>query len=330
MSYWLDDYMPLIYNAKDKTNKKIAKIKNGIEFQNVFARLLTDALNRYKIEGLPDGCDERVILQSLVRYGSVIFFEREGSIMALPGSATEDFNVYGNPKHGWVWGRNGWNERVRLYIPGADDNDFLRIGVSGESAKQDYRAVFVRENAICYPFLNYVVEFSLAISDGMRTLDVCRANIKQPFIVVAEEAIVNSVKEFFKARNDNVEYVVSSGVFPSDKISLLPFETNADNLKNCTDTIEWYYNQWRELCGLQQNSNPDKKERLLVDEVNAGNQSSEVQIDKCMKYIQEGLDQCNKIWGLNMKVMQTIEATEENKEEEEEEEEKNNYGNDDI
>ncbi|MCD8211795.1 MAG: hypothetical protein LUC17_02055, partial [Oscillospiraceae bacterium] len=77
---------------KNTTNKKLAKMKNNVEFQRVFADLLTTALDRYKINGLPESCSERVILQSLLWYGAVIFFIKDGELLALPGRATEDFN----------------------------------------------------------------------------------------------------------------------------------------------------------------------------------------------------------------------------------------------
>lgn len=305
--YWLQNYATQIDLTGAKSLRKIAKAKNAIEFQNTFARCFRDAISRYEITGLPETISQRVVLMALACYGSVIFFERDGRWLALPGGATENFNIYGDPMYGWVWGRNGYNERIRLYIPGGDDDDFLTKGVGETEGHGEMRGVFIRENAICFPFMAYAYEYASAISDSMRTLDVCRQNIKQPYIITAEEAIVNSVKEFFKTRNENVEAIISSGVFPADKISLLPFSTNADNLKNATDMIEWYWNQWDMLCGKHGNANPDKKERLIVDEVNSGNEKSDENVESCIKYIQEGLNLFNEISGYNAQCVSTAE-----------------------
>lgn len=304
---WFYNMCPELDLSFISNTKKLNKLKNNIQFQNTFARTLTDALNRYRIDGLPDTISERVVKQSLIWYGSVVFFEREGKPMALPGRATEEFNVNGDPKFGWVHGVNGFNERIRLYIPGADDSTFLREGNNLQSSPQSYKGVYVRENALTFPFVNYAMEYARNIADSMRTLDVCRANAKQPFVVVAEESIVGSVKAFFKERNDNNEYIISTGVFPADKINILPFSTNTENLKNCTDMIEWYWNQWRELCGLNSNSNPDKKERLITAEANANNEATDAQLDKSLEYIQFGLDQVNEVFNLNVTVRPTIE-----------------------
>lgn len=306
--YW---YSPLfaipLGDSKQMTNKRLARFKNNIEFQNTFSRLVTDAMYRYHIEGLPDTCSERVVLQSLIWYGSVSFFEKDNALLALPGIPTEDFNVYGEPKFGFVFGCNGFNERVRYYVPGADDTSFLLKGVSGQKGENAYHAVFVRENEICYPFLNQIIKFAESIADSYRTLEVCKANIKQPYLIACDQRIVNSVKEFFKHRDDNVEYIVDTGVFPADKISLLPFETNESNLKNCTDLIEWYENKFAELCGKYSNDNPDKKERLLVDEVNANNETTHTALDKCIDVINEGLDNVNKVFGTSIKCVSNIE-----------------------
>lgn len=284
------------------TQSKLAKWKNKVEYFNDFSLLFNEALERYRVEGLPTTCSERVVLQSFLLYGCCIFFEIEDNVLALPGVPTGDFNMYGDPLYGWVYGMNGFNKRITLFMPGSDDAAALRKGNNFKANGEPF-GVLVRENPIMYPFINVVLKYADAISDTFRTLDVCRANIKQPFIVTAQEEIVNSVKKFFKERNNNVDFVVSSGVFPSDKISLLPFETNESNLKNTTDLIEWYYNRFHEECAKFSNSNPDKKERLLVDEVNANNDITESKGALWEQTIQEGLDYANELFGLNMRIV---------------------------
>lgn len=286
------------------TNTKLARFKNNITFQNVFARLLQDALARYKFNNLPDTCSQRVILQSLLWYGSVVFWEKDGSVLALPGVPTgSGYNVYGDISESWVFSATGqFNQPVKIYIPGSDESSFLKNTVAGKQTGQP-KGVLVRENAIMYPFMREVIYFSEVIADTLRTLDVCRTNMKQPFVITAEESIVNSVRKFFEKRKDNEEYIISSGVFPADKINLLPFDTNTDNLKNATELIDWYENKFRELCGVENNGQVDKKgENLIQSEVDINNEYTCLSLDKCIKYIQEGLDNVNKLFGTNITV----------------------------
>lgn len=304
--FWYSYYFAIYLSGQgsEMTNKKLAKMKNNIMFQNTFARLLQDALNRYKFNKLPGTISERVLLQSLLWYGSAVIFEKDGNLLCLPGVPTgAGFNIYGDPSECWVFSATGqFNEPVKVFLPGSDESSFLKNTLTGKQYG-DIRGVFIRENALCYPFINQCIFFADAISDSMRTLDVCRQNIKQPYVIVAEESIVNSVKQFFKKRNNNEEYIISSGVFPADKINLLPFETNADNLDNATELVDWYENKWRELCSIENNGQIDKKgENLIEKEVDVNDQYTEMSVDKCIKYIQESLDHVNEIFGTNITV----------------------------
>ena len=57
----------IFMDNKNMTSKKLNKYKNMIEFDNVFNALANEALHgRYSIENLPDSCDERVVLESLL------------------------------------------------------------------------------------------------------------------------------------------------------------------------------------------------------------------------------------------------------------------------
>ena len=284
------------------TNKKLAAFKNNAEFQNAFARLTYKALARYDFEGLPDTVNERVLKMALLYHGSVCFFEKEGNLLALPAMPDSSLTLYGDFKSCFVYGRNGYNQKVNLYIHGGADSKLVDKGYPSTGNKTP-SGVWVRENEYAYPFLNFCIAYAEKIADTMRTLDVSRKNIKTPYIISAEEQIINSVKRYFENRDNNEEYIISSGVFPADKIALLPIETTAENLKACTDLIEWYMNDFDSLCGKNSNANQDKKERLLVDEVNANNETTESNIDAILRYMQQGLDDVNEHFGVNITVI---------------------------
>lgn len=304
---WYNSLFPFpldFYESGKKTQSALTARKNRLIFQDTFARLVQDAMNRYHIEGLPETCNERVTLMSLLWHGSVILFEKEGNLISLPGVPDgSGFNIYGDPGSGWVYAANGFNEHIDLYLPGTDESTFLNKLIVGKGSSNP-KGVLVRENALCYPFIRTVIFYADCISDSMRMLDVARQNIKQPFVITAEESVVNSVRKFFKDRNSNEELIVSTGVFPADKINLLPFDTNADNLANAIQLVDWYENKFRELCGVDSNGQIDKKgENLIQAELSINDEQQENNLDKCLKYIQDGLDNANKLFSLNMKVI---------------------------
>lgn len=305
--YNIFNCIDLSLGGKSRTQKRIAQFKNQVEFMNALNRLVEKGLARYDFEDLPDTVNDRVLKMSLLFHGSVCFFEKDGGILALPAAPNSNLNLYGDYKSCFVYGRNGFNDTIPLFIPGTDEAKIVGKGFYTLNQNEKPRGVYVRENKMTYPFINYCIAYAEKIADCMRTIDVVRANIKRPFVITAEEQLVPTVKKFFETRDENVEYIVSSGVFPADKINILPIDTNVDALKSATDLIEWYYNDFDNLCQKNSNANPDKKERLLVDEVNANNESKETSEESFRDYLTEQLDFVNECLGTNIKLKEVEE-----------------------
>ena len=294
-----------IINNSKHPQKSLAKWKNNFSYLNNLMRTLNIGMHRYRIKGLPDTIKERPLKRALLHHGSVVFFEEQGGWFALPGSGMADINIYGDPGTAWIHGMNGFNKEVKLAIPGGADATLLRKDISGITMSPQKKAVIVRENDMCYPFVNYCLETAEAIADTMRTLDVVRKNIKHPYIISAEQSIINTIKSFFNKRDNNEEYVVSSGVFPADKIKLMPLDQNPECIKTATDLIEWYWNLFYELCGFNSNSNPDKKAQLTTVEVNSNNDAIALQAANTIESLNEDLELVNELSGLNITVEKT-------------------------
>lgn len=303
---WFNDLFTIYLDgASGATKKQLAKFKNAVVFQNQFQVLLQDALNRYHFEGLPDTVSERVILESLVWYGSVCFFEKDGGLLALPcvpdGSG---FNIYGDVGSVWVFARNGvFNKNVKTYIHGSDEDKFLNE-TNGQVPGGPLRGVCVWENSTRYPFINHTIFYSQAISDTLRALDVCRENLKRPYLIGAPESVVPTIQKTMDDKNDNLSYIVSSGIYKVSDIQVFPLTQDSSSLDAVTELIEWYQNKYRELCGIENNSQIDKKgENLINAEIDVNDEYTDSSIDKIIPYIQLGLDDVNKIYHTDIKVV---------------------------
>ena len=303
--FWYDGIwqIPIDLGGSRKNRKKLADFKNMLAFQIVFQRLAEDALNRYEFEGLPETLSVRVILQSLLWHGNVIFFEKEGGLFALPGAPSGTFNVYGEPAEAQVYSINGmFNEPVKLYLPGSDAASFLKktdfVVPTGKA-----QGVIVWENKQRYPFINAVMYYAERIADTLRTLDVVRENIKTPQIFFCEESVKNSVERFLEDRESNMSAIISTGVFEVDKVKTVPIDPKGTALSDITALVEWYESKFRELCGKDNNAQMDKKgENLIQDEVNINDEYTELGVDKCVKTMQEYIDYVNQIFGTNITV----------------------------
>lgn len=302
--FWYDGIwqIPLDMGGSRKNRKRLAEFKNMLSFQIVFQRLAEDAINRYEIEGLPETISKRVVLQSLLWHGNVIFFEKDGNLFALPGCPSGEYNVYGEPAMAEVYSVNGYfNEPVKLYLPGSDEATFLKR--TDRTAPAKAQGVIVWENKQRYPFINSVFYYAERISDTLRTLDVVRENIKTPQIFFCEESVKNSVERFLEDRESNMSAIVSTGVFEVDKVKTVPIDPKGTSLSDVTALIEWYENKFRELCGTENNGQMDKKgENLVQAEVEVNDEYTDLGVDKCIKTMQEYFDYVNDIFGTSITV----------------------------
>lgn len=313
--FWYDGtwQIPIDLGGSRKNRKKLADFKNMLSFQIVFQRLAEDALNRYEFEGLPETLSKRVILQSLLWHGNVIFFEKGGNLFALPGAPSGEYNVYGEPAMAEVYSVNGYfNEPVKLYLPGSDEAAFLEK--TDRTAPADTKGVIVWENKQRYPFINAVMYYSERIADTLRTLDVVRENIKTPQIFFCEESVKNSVERFLEDRESNMSAIISTGVFEVDKVKTVPIDPKGTALSDITALIEWYENKFRELCGTENNGQMDKKgENLVQAEVEVNDEYTALGVDKCIETIQEYLDYVNELFGTSITVKKKEEEVDEEK-----------------
>lgn len=286
------------------TQKKLNKYKNSQVFINEFMRNIFDALHRYQIDDLPETCDQRVVLQSLLWYGRVFFFEKQNNILALPGMPDgSGINVNGDYAGAFVFGANGFNERITLYLPGSDKSTFLKQTISGLYQTQP-RGVMVRENQLMYPFINQVIYYSEVMADTLRKIETSEKNAATPFIISADESIIDTVKAYISGIDNNEPRVVSSGVFPADRIKVQQINTQLDAISSLCAAYDWWSSKYRELCGVKNMTNIDKKgENLLTDEVNINDQYTIGQTDKLENIIQSGLDDANSLFGTHMKLV---------------------------
>lgn len=302
-------FVPGIYlgGKAKKSYNKLRLLENAYTEQVVFVRLLNQALQKYDFEGLPETVSKRTILESLLWYGCVVFYEYQGGLFALPGNPTGDgYNVYGDPGAAWVYSQyNGkLNKKVNLYIPGSDEAPFLKE-LSGARADGDPVGVIVWENKMRYPFITTVFQFSHAIADCYRTLDITRMWLKIPLLLTGPEEYAESVKTVLDQIPDNPTAIYLKEMVGVQKdTTLLNTNANGQNLQDVTGLLEWYENQFRGLCGLDSNAQMDKKgENLITAEITVNDQFQQTALDESLDEIQKGLDDANKFFGLNMRVV---------------------------
>lgn len=311
---WYGSYFLIGFGGIPKTKKQLNRLQNCLVSQNIFFRNCETALNRYKFNGLPDTVSERVILQSLFAYGCVCFFEKSGQLLALPAAPTGDgYNIYGEPLKAWVFSRNGnLNEEIPLYIDGGYNSGILTQGSLMTDRGSTARGVMVWESLSRYPLINEALFYTDRIADTLRTLDVNRKWLKRPFIPVAEDSVIPSVIEMLKHIEANEDLIpVDTGVMDITKFDMRPVEVTADTINSVVSLCEWYENKYREICGIENNGQVDKKgENLIQAEVDTNNEYTDLSIERILPVIEKHLDNVNTMFGTHITVERKMEKNE--------------------
>lgn len=301
---WFNDFatIDLTYCNATKAKKKTA-LQNYMEFWDAFARLSNIGINRYKITGdFPETLDERTILQSLFWYGSFGLVNDKGVWLSLPAMPASDLTVYGYPRKINTFGRNGYNKTFEI-IQFNGEEELVNRGISDVNL-YDKRGFWVMEKKLIYPLARTCILMSERIADSMRSIDVMRNKMKDPYIVFTIEEMRRTVQEFFNNLKLNDELIISTGVFDPAKVQVEKLEFNPEILKAMKELIEWYEGRYNSFCGINSNPASDKKERLLVDEINANDEETDNNVNKEVEYMNAQLEKVNELtgWSIRMEV----------------------------
>lgn len=281
--------------------KKLKAFESSLEFQNIFNYYYELALNEFTWEGLPETMDKRMIERAFLLTGRCLAAEVDGNILSLVGAPSSGWTLYGYPASAYGWGFNGFNKEFKVYVPGADDSKTIRQNAGGVPNTGTPTAVMGYDNAMAYPFVNYLITECQRLANLKMAIDVLTENLKQPLIVSCDDTAINSVREAFKQRSENMPAIVGTGRLPLDSFNVWDTKVTPETLQAFKDLYEWISNNLRMFYGINSNEQSDKKERLLVPEVNSNNQLIKVSQDIRLEWREKWAEDCNYLWGLNMR-----------------------------
>lgn len=262
--------------AKMKTE---AQRDNLVLFMEMFNRFSNIAVTRIDWHGLPESVNERFLNQTLYLYGSAVFFRDENlGLLALPATMSGEFNIYYEPTSVQAYSFN-YNKRLQY----------------GEF-------VYIRNNPTCTPTAFPVYEYTKRMSDILRTIDVLCKKMKQPFMFACDEKQRQTYLNLVKKVQDNETIILGVKDWDFKKEAFKILETPVPT--DLTKLWEMYSNMERLLytaLGIE-SVGIEKRERLLVDEVNANNMVTQMGVDVTMKQLESACEEINKKYNLNVSV----------------------------
>lgn len=261
--------------------KSEAQKQNFIQFQELFNRFSNIAITRYKWSGLPNTVSERFLNISLYLKGnSAFFWDDTLGYMTLPCTIEGTYNAYYEP----------------LVVNAYSFNISKRLSNMGE--KEEF--VYIRNNPTATPTALIVMRQCLYMSDLLRTIEVIVKRMKQPYIILCDEKQRLTYQNLIKNIQDNEILVLASKDYGLTKnnMELIPTPTNAD-LNALWDSYRNYESIICTALGIE-NGYSFKRERQLVDEINANNMFTDMNIEQNIKELQLACEKINERWGLNV------------------------------
>lgn len=302
---WYNSYWGSIDPAKmsDIKPSKLAAMKNSDEFLNHFEKFFLLAENQFIWGGLPDTCDARFLERCLL-LGGVAMIAKEGdSYICLGSLAGGTYNLYGYPLTAYGWGLNGWNKEYSLYVPGADDAPALAETAGGYRMAITPQAVQCWDNDDRYPYVRYIFTAAQRLSDLIRATDVAAQGLKSPYLITCDESQKSTVEAALKKRANNETAIIASKMsLSADMFKVWPTTVSDQTLKALWTQYTNIEASLLDTLGIVNNPQSDKRERLLVDEVNSNNEETGHNLDKRLKQRQLFAERLNKCFGLNVSV----------------------------
>lgn len=249
-------------------------IRNYTYYKNI-------ALNVYKWEGLPNGLESRHIERALYEKGEAFFFDDEMlGLMCLPSSGTNNLNIYGDPTSVMVTG-HGYCKQLNI-------KKGVRI-LNNDSATATHV---------------HVDHYSRKLAEVESLMDQNLNQQRFPYFLKATKSTEFSLKAMFKKMMEGeTGIIVNKDHVNGDSIEVMNTEVPylLDRLQS---QLECYRKELLTFLGI--NSSVEKKERLLVDEVNSNNDYINMSLDLGLKQRQLAADKINEMFGTNITVTATV------------------------
>lgn len=269
--------------------KKLNKYRNNLQFINTFINYMNIALNQFEWENLPDTCDARILELALIESGhGVMALDNDYGYLTLPATGVNNLNIYGYYDRINIYGRNGYNKEFKAYIPHSDNTNA--------------KAVPIYDNDMRYPFIYYIIQMSERITSAVRSIDVASRKLKNPYVVVCEQAQQSSVRETFNQIDSNEQLIMLSKSLTPNDFQIVPTRQDSDSIGALWQHYHYLDNDIRTTLGIQNNPSADKKERLLIDEISSNQNITHINADMRLKTRKLCCAWINDCFSLNVNV----------------------------
>ena len=262
-------------SAKKRWQSAELNNKTYIDYYN---RLMELALNVFEWENLPPSVDERFLELTLYEMGYCLYFNDEiiGNL-ALTCTIGGKLDVYRIPVLRRAYAVNGYNKLC--------------------STKD---SVLIFNNYLHTPTQLTIELFARRLYEIERAIDVNVKAQKTPTLILSSEQQRLTMMNLYMQYDGNEPFIFGDKNMDIEGIKSLKTDAPfvADKLENLKHQI---WNEALTFCGIE-NSNQDKKERLVSDEVGSNYGNVEAQRNIMLNARKQAVEKINAMFGTNIDV----------------------------
>ena len=261
----------------NRGNEKDYAINREEEILSEFTNL---AIKRFKWSNLPKGLTSDRLEEMLINHGLLGGFIHEGNLIVLPMHGVSKVNIYNEFVRYRLHGFNGFDMEL-------DIDDICRL----------------KNNPTCSNDMDTLRIFAKRISDIEQTQEVNLFQMNMPKIIATSRDGVLTAKNIIKKIQDfkfvvfTKEKALSQQLKQDDVL-----DTSAPYLLDKLGDYENFYRNKALSFLAINNANTDKKERLIVDEVNANNDLLNTILDMMYETRKEFCDEVKEKFGIDINV----------------------------
>lgn len=289
-----NDYSSLVYQGL--VNKDKSKNNKSIDF-TLQQLVLNLAIMAYEYENMPKEIPIDLVEKNLFYTGQSVFFEVGGHYMCTQAVANGDtLNVYGVPTQYKPYGVNG-AQFDNVYV---DDYVFMN---DKELVTYDKNAVLLWNFVDGRSTYSIIEPILSRLNYIWQSIGITEALSRAKLLFITSQNSKKSAEAEMKRLFDGISPVISI----TDK-SLTDSFTNIETGNNAND-IQPLWNDFDKTFGLlltcfgfNSNSEPSKKARLNIAEVESNNEIVRTMREAGLFYRQKAVDEINELFGLDIKV----------------------------
>lgn len=250
---------------------------NNYTFQQYYNRFVEIATSMFEWKNLPKEIDARYLELCLFSDGKCVFFKDEVlGYVALRCAIGGQFTIYREPTMRQAYAENGYSKKL---------------------TNED--SIIIWNNYLRTPSLMEVENFAKRLYNIDRAIDVNTNAQKTPILIACEENQLATMKNTYLKYDGNQPVILASKSFDPNALKVLqtgaPFV--APQLYELKRNI---YHECLEYLGID--STIQKRERVLVDEINKNNGATLANRYSRLEARRQAAARINEMFGLNIEV----------------------------